>query len=146
MKNIDVTKPRWRYWVNKASEGIRCPRCGMTLELKHQAYMVLIKNLNEIKPIIYGTDGGHFCVSCPSIVLERMKFEHMIQLSVEGNECSYVIPGLIDMEAIPPEKKHIELGDDDNPIPLVEFKEPKKKSVASIGNSKRRKSKKRKRK
>ncbi len=146
MKNIDVSKPRWRYWVKKASEGIKCPRCGMALEQKHQAYAVLIKQHNEIESIICGTDGGYFCVSCPSIVLDRGKFEHMIQLGAEGNKYSYMIPGLIDMEAIPPEKRHVELGEDDNPIPLIEFKEPKKKSGESVSNMNRRKSKKRKRK
>ena len=142
MKNIDVSKPRWRYWVKKASEGIRCPRCGVALEQKHQAYVVLIKHHNEIEPTICGTDGGYFCVSCPSIVLDRGKFEQILQLGAEGNRCSYMIPGLVDMDAIPPEKRHMDLGEDDNPIPLVEFKEPRKKSGSRVSNKSRRKSKK----
>jgi hypothetical protein len=33
------------------------------------------------------------------------------------------------MDAIPVEKRHVELGTDDNPIPLVEFKEPEQKNI-----------------
>jgi hypothetical protein len=57
-----------------------------------------------------------------------------------------MIPGLIDMDAIPPEKRHMELGEDDTPIPLIEFKEPRKKSGSRVSNMKRRKSQKIKRK
>jgi hypothetical protein len=33
----------------------------------------------------------------------------------------FAVMGVIDLAAVPPEKAHLPLGDDDNPIPLVEF-------------------------
>ncbi len=36
-----------------------------------------------------------------------------------GNE--FTVLGVIDLDAIPEEKRHLPLGDDDNPIPLVRF-------------------------
>jgi hypothetical protein len=33
----------------------------------------------------------------------------------------FAVMGVIDLDAVPPEKAHLPLGDDDNPIPLVHF-------------------------
>jgi hypothetical protein len=30
--------------------------------------------------------------------------------------------GIVDLEAVPEDKRHLPLGDEDNPMPLIEFK------------------------
>jgi hypothetical protein len=126
----------WRYWKKKIREGVRCPRCGNPLVQKYQTYLVLLKHGSEIDPFISGTNGGYFCASCPTIVLDREKFEEIIHLSFEKNKLRYMVTGLIDMEAVPPEKRHRVHGEDDNPLPLVEFKEPMKSRRGESGKLK----------
>ena len=146
MKKFDASVRRWRYWVKKARSGMRCPRCGGELESEYHTYVLLIKGAGEIESNICGTGGGYFCLSCPSIILDREKFDDIARLSTEAGDFKYMVPALVDMEAVPPEKRHVELGADDNPIPLVEFKEPRLRSIPSPQTSKRKKAKKRKRK
>lgn len=146
MEKFDISEPRWRYWVKKEKAGMRCPRCGGSVEKKHHSYVLLIKKSNEIDSLICGTDGGLFCVDCPSVVLLREKFEDMIALSGEGGNFSYMVPGIIDLEAIPEEKRRMELGSDENPIPLVEFRKVKKKVESKSSKAKQKKSKRKKRK
>ena len=146
MKKFDASTPRWRYWVKRARSSMRCPRCGGELQSETHTYMVLVKQAGEIESILCGVDGGYFCNSCPSVVLDREKFENLIRAVAEGNDYSYVVPAIVDMDAIPEEKRHVELGSDDNPIPLVEFKEPKMKSISSTRTSKKKKTKRRKKK
>ena len=129
MKNVDFSTPRWRYWISKAKKEMKCPQCGGELESKHQPYVVQVRHAGELESIICGTNGGYFCGSCPSVVLDRDKFESIIMFSIGKNEFSYRVSGLVNMDAIPVEKRHVELGTDDNPVPLVEFKKPKQKNI-----------------
>ncbi|VAW49332.1 hypothetical protein MNBD_GAMMA04-1512 [hydrothermal vent metagenome] len=146
MKKFDVSEPRWRYWVNKEKNGMRCPRCGGSVEKEHHSYMLLIKKSGDIDSLICGTDGGFFCVDCPSIVLVREKFEDMIALSGEGGNLGYMVPGIINLKAISEEKQCMELGSDENPIPLIEFKEAKKKIEVKPNKPKKKGKKRKKRK
>ncbi|KXB08150.1 hypothetical protein AKJ55_01405, partial [candidate division MSBL1 archaeon SCGC-AAA382M17] len=36
-------------------------------------------------------------------------------------DVKYYIAGIVDLEAIPKEKRHLEIGTDENPTPLVPF-------------------------
>lgn len=146
MKKFDASVRRWRYWVRKARSGMRCPRCGGELESEYHTYVLLVKQAGEIESNICGTEGGYFCLSCPSIVLDREKFDDIAKISTQRRDFGYMVPALVDMEAVPPEKSNIEFGSDDNPIPLVEFKEPKLRSIQGTQAPKRKRAKKKKRK
>jgi hypothetical protein len=70
-----------------------------------------------------GGDIGWFCTRCPTAVMNMEKLSEVLQYSLPhwdvGNQ--FVVLGIIDLDAIPEEKRHLPLGDDDNPIPLVQF-------------------------
>ena len=72
---------------------------------------------------IIGTDGGYFCSNCPIVVLDVNKFAELAKASfrVPVEEVQFTVPGIVDLDAIPEEKRNVPLGKEDNPIPLVEF-------------------------
>jgi hypothetical protein len=72
---------------------------------------------------VVGNDMGWFCTHCPTVVINPEQLSDMLQHGLPnwdiGNE--FTALGIIDLDAVPEEKQHLPLGDDDNPIPLVEF-------------------------
>lgn len=68
-------------------------------------------------------DGGHFCPRCPVVVLDQSKFSDFASIGMgsEIRDSKFAVLGLVDLDAIPDGKKNIPLGDEGNPIFLVEF-------------------------
>ena len=68
---------------------------------------------------------GLFCLKCPTVVLGPQVVEEMIsdyvqyQTSKHVESLRYAVVGIMDLDAVPEEKKDIPLGDDGNPIPLI---------------------------
>jgi hypothetical protein len=83
MRKFDVSKPRWRYWISRARKEMKCPRCSTVLEKEQHPYVVLIKQFDETETFICGNDAGYFCSNCPTVVLDRERFERTIKFSVE---------------------------------------------------------------
>ena len=81
-----------------------------------------------------GHDDGFFCPNCPTVVLDFQAIEEMIvdytQRAdyAEGEYVEYTLMGIVDLDAVPEEKKDIPLGDDDNPIPLIKLEPASNKS------------------
>ncbi|MBI4769278.1 MAG: hypothetical protein HY784_02415 [Chloroflexi bacterium] len=73
-----------------------------------------------------GSDFGWFCDNCPAIVINMAKVSKMLEHRLShwevGNE--FAVLGIVNLDAIPEDKRDLPLGDDDNPIPLVEFTYP----------------------
>ena len=40
-----------------------------------------------------------------------------------GNE--FCVEGIVDLDAIPEHKRHLPIGDENNPMPLIEFQQPR---------------------
>jgi hypothetical protein len=61
------------------------------------------------------------------VVLDRKCFEHVIEDAAErpdsgiSGAVQYVVLGAVNLAAVPEDKRHLPIGGDDNPIPLVEF-------------------------
>jgi hypothetical protein len=57
------------------------------------------------------------------VVLDHRRFSDFARLGlgsdIPGGE--FAVLGLVDLDAIPNDKKHLSLGDEGNPIPLVQF-------------------------
>ncbi|MGH9838294.1 MAG: hypothetical protein ACREEM_05885 [Blastocatellia bacterium] len=89
--------------------------------------MVAMQIHGEFEPFIIGNDFGSFCPQCPVVVLDRDRFGKQLVKSLEEEssggriEFAFTVVGIIDLEAIPDDKKDVPIGDDENPIPLVEF-------------------------
>lgn len=106
----------------------KCPLCHSTLENEYHHYIMAIRNGNETTTLAIGNDSGAFCPECPVVVLDRKGFERAIGGIAEespdwgiSGAVSYVVIGIVDMDAVPEDKRHLPMGGDDNPIPLVEF-------------------------
>jgi len=121
---IDITVPRECIYQQFKGHPGPCPRCGGPLQQSNQAYLIVTKRGEEITDsFIIGSDFGWFCTRCPTVIINTDQVSEMLQYSLPhwdvGTE--FAVAGIIDLNAIPEEKRDLPLGDDDNPIPLVEF-------------------------
>jgi len=127
MKEIDVSVPRRMFWSDKLVNKRKCPLCHSMLENKYQTYVMVAQSGEEATPFITGNDNGAFCPECPVVVLDRKSFERAVEELAErpdsriSGSVQFGVLGIVDMDAIPEEKKHLPLGGDDNPISIVEF-------------------------
>jgi hypothetical protein len=73
-----------------------------------------------------GSDFGWFCGACPVVVINSRQVKEMLGHSMShwdvGSE--FCVEGIVDLEAIPQEKRDSPIGGADNPMPLIRFKDP----------------------
>lgn len=99
-----------------------CPECGHELEPEVHAYVVLTRQKDRIKDYLIENEGGYFCGRCPVVVLHRNIFEEYIeQVEPDTHDLEFNVMGLVDVDAIPEEKKGLPFNDETNPVPLVQF-------------------------
>ena len=72
-------------------------------------------------PFIISNDGGWFCPTCPVVVLDYEDFLEGVLAAGASQGTVFTVAGIVDWEAIPEEKSDEPIGEEDNPIPLVEF-------------------------
>lgn len=121
-KKFDASIPRRMYWSNEIKNKKRCPECNSKLEEEYHTYLLIIKGGNEFESFITGHDGGYFCPKCPVIILDYKTFSEIASATdIISSSFEFTVAGIVDIDAIPPDKSHLPLGDDDNPIPLVKF-------------------------
>jgi hypothetical protein len=121
---IDITIPRECVYQEFEEQPGPCPRCGGPLRSHRATYLVITQHGEEMADnFMIGGDIGWFCARCPTVVInpeEVTKYlAHRLPHWDIGEE--FVVVGMVDLDAVPKEKHHLPLGDDDNPIPLVEF-------------------------
>ncbi len=134
MKKFDPAIPRQMFWSNDVGGKSHCPRCFASLENEHHIFVMATRKANDIGSFIVGNNAGYFCPKCPTIVIDGDTFAAFVQASLGLEaDAEFTILGLVDLEAVPNEKRSLPLGGDENPIPLVQF------SNMSDGKSKRRK-------
>jgi hypothetical protein len=124
LKLIDITTPRECVYQEFEEQPGPCPRCGGPLQQSSQTYLVVTQREKETADsFMIGGDIGWFCTRCPTVVInpeEVTKFlMHPLPHWDVGTE--FALAGIVDLDAIPKEKRDLPLGDDDNPISLVEF-------------------------
>ena len=121
---IDASIPRECIYQEFEKQPGPCPRCGGPLQSHSATYLVDTRRGTEITDsFIVGGDMGWFCARCPTVVINSEEMTEFLTHRLPhwdiGEE--FAVVGIIDLDAIPEEKRHLPLGDDDNPIPLVEF-------------------------
>src|SRR5262245_10479634 len=128
MKKFDASVPRRMFWSDKLVNKKKCPLCHSRLENEYHHYIMAIQSGKEITTLATGNDSGAFCSECPVVVLDRKGFELVTERIVKESPdweisggVSFVVIGIVNMDAVPEDKRHLPLGGDDNPIPLVEF-------------------------
>ncbi len=101
-----------------------CPRCGRSLEQKNQVYLVETwRGREQADSFVVGHDLGWFCRGCPTIVIDPKEVSNFLKHRLPHWDVGeqFVLLGIVHLDAVPEEKAHLPLGEDDNPIPLVEF-------------------------
>jgi hypothetical protein len=140
---IDPSIPRYRFWSDDVGGKEACPKCGHALVNEQQTYVMVVRQGGRIEPFVVGGKAGFFCPQCPAVVLDREKFEELARIGMKNDRPGhFTILGLLDMAAIPPEKRNQPLGSAGNPMPLVKFIDDAKKGgePASKGKTASRKS------
>ena len=96
-----------------------CPVCNSKTQNEYRSYMVAIEEKGKRDALMMGGKVGFFCPNCPVVVLETETIEEMIASYTQNEDFRYVVMGIVDMDAVPEDKRAVPLGDDDNPIPLI---------------------------
>jgi hypothetical protein len=121
---IDITIPRECIYQEFERQPGPCPRCSGPLQQSRQTYLVATRRGKELTDnFIVGSDMGWFCARCPTVVINPEKVSELLihPLPRWDIGTGFAVVGIIDLDAIPEDKRNLPLGDDDNPIPLVEF-------------------------
>ena len=121
---IDITVPR--ECIHQRFEGRPgpCPRCGGRLQQSNQTYMVATRRGKKIADaFVMGNDMGWFCTRCPTVVINPDEVSDFLVHGLPhwdiGDE--FVVLGVVDLDAVPEEKRDLQLGTDENPYPLIQF-------------------------
>jgi len=118
---IDLSKPKRSYYSKE--NGLQfCPECGSELLKENCTIFLCIKSKSDEAGFLTNHSGSHFCRQCPVVVFERDQVEEAAKIAIrENHTVQYIIGGIVNLDAIPEEKKHLEIGGNENPLPLVRF-------------------------
>ena len=120
-QKFDLSIPRRRYYSEECGLA-SCPECGLPLIEDSCTVIIAAKSDTDEGEFMSNMTGSHFCNSCPVVVFDSDKIEQAARHGMRGDaNLRYVIGGIIDFNAIPQEKRHLEMGIDGNPVPLVNF-------------------------
>jgi hypothetical protein len=101
-----------------------CPKCGGTLEQAHVPFMVLTRTSSQLDDSFLISLDGWFCTSCPVVVFNQAKLRQMMMVSKPdwkvGQE--FLVAGVMNLDAIPENKRDIPIGSPGMPNVLVKFR------------------------
>jgi hypothetical protein len=122
MSTIDISILRKMYWSDVLTSPESCPECASSLIKQRQTFLLYTKQKNkEEESFMTGNEAGSFCPNCPTIVLDKQEFNTIVGAISGSTSTMYLVAGIVNLAAVPEDKADIPLGDEDNPIPLVEF-------------------------
>ncbi len=99
-----------------------CPECGLPLTLDNCTVFIAAKSDTYENEFMTNLTDSHFCKSCPVVVFNSDKIEEAVIIgSKREDNLRYLICGIVNFNAIPEEKRHLEIGIEGNPVPLVHF-------------------------
>lgn len=114
--------PRKMYWSTELDKPKFCPACQRSLEQEFHSYMIVIRHQGNMEPFVTGNEGGWFCKQCPIVVLDHECFSEAAAVGARtGKDVQFLVFGIVDLQAVPKDKRHIPFDDDTNPVPVVEF-------------------------
>ena len=114
--------PRKMYWSDDVRGTRLCPDSHARLVPKQRAYLLVVRHGKSLDSRLVGSAGGHFCPACPVVVLDRKQFNDYVAASPDIRAGSfYMVPGLLDLSAVPEGKRDSPFDEVDNPLPLVMF-------------------------
>ena len=123
MPNIKIQ--REAVYKDFADEPGPCPKCGNVLEQANLPYMVVTRTGNRLEDsFLISGDFGWYCQSCPVLVLNRAKLSKMMGFGKPGWKVGqeFSVMGVMNLDAIPENKRDIPLGSPGMPNVLVKFR------------------------
>ena len=121
-KRFPASLPRRMYWSDEVGGCASCPECGGGLEREQHTYVAATRRHGGTDMHVIGNDDGHFCGRCPVVVLDRGAFEDLLAVATRGSDgVRYAVMGIVDIDAVPEDKRSLPFDDNTNPLPLVEF-------------------------
>jgi len=113
---------RRRKYNSVESETMLCPECNSELIDDGCTILLAVKSDTDEGEFMTNLTGSHFCSNCPVVVFDKAKVEQAASLAIKGEKnLQYLIAGIVDLNSIPKERKHLGIGTDENPVPLAEF-------------------------
>lgn len=138
---FDLSIPRRRYFSEDCGLFF-CPECGAALVKGKCTVLIVAQSDTDEGEFMSNMTGSRFCNSCPVVVFDTDMIEQAAILGLKVREDSnlrYLVAGILNLEAIPKNKRHLEIGIEDNPMPLVQFlpdlNKATAKSVEKIGRN-----------
>ncbi len=121
---VDLKIPRDCFIQDFTGAPGQCPRCDSPLTQQFATYLIATRRGKQATDsFIMSSDFGWYCEKCPTVVINARLVDDMLGSGLAhwktGNE--WAVLGTVDLDAVPPNKRDVLLGEDDNPIPLVEF-------------------------
>lgn len=121
---IDIRTPRQAVYRSFEDKPGACPACGGELLQSMQTYMVATRQGKRLADsFMLGSDFGWFCRSCPLVVINTAEVGKMLSFGKArwkiGSE--FLVLGIVDLDAVPTDKRRLPIGAPGNPIPLIEF-------------------------
>jgi hypothetical protein len=107
-KQFDPAIPRRMYWGNHLKNPQVCPECSQPLTAERHTYVIAAQEKGQINSFAAINEGGHFCATCPVVVLDNAVFNQITQESPDISR--FQVMGLID-----------EAKTTDDDIAIVEF-------------------------
>lgn len=133
-RKFDLSIPRRMYYSNEYSLTF-CPECSSELIEEQCPILLCVKSDHDESEFITNLSGSHFCMKCPVVVFDSNKVEQAVQLGIRKDKnIRYAIAGIVDWDAIPDDKKNLEIGSDENPLPLVSFLPERNKQTITTDN------------
>jgi hypothetical protein len=119
---IDVTIERECFYQAFEGHPGPCPRCGQPLQQSYQSCVIGTRRGSRITDsFLMGSDFGWFCPRCPTVVIDPTKVKRQLEhpLPQWDTGTDFAVLGLANLDAVPPERDDVPLGNEDNSIPLV---------------------------
>ncbi len=95
-KKFDPAIRRRMYWAKSLKEPTICPECGAALSTEVHAYAIAAQEKGQISSFAASNNGGHFCATCPVVVLDNDVFNEITKESPDITR--FQVMGIIDVE------------------------------------------------
>ncbi|MCB0596555.1 MAG: SEC-C domain-containing protein [Phaeodactylibacter sp.] len=118
---INIAEPKRLYYSHEFSLD-SCPECKGPLTEEGCTILLAARSEKDEAEFLTNLNGSHFCEQCPVVVFDSSKVEQAVISGLKDDSIfQYAIVGIVDLEAVPKEKRSLQLGTDENPLPLIRF-------------------------
>ena len=101
---------------------MNCPECGAETKEENCTVLLAVQADTDQGEFMTNVPHGYFCETCPVVVFDEAKIDFAVKaVMLLPSYNMGVVCGIVDLGSIPHEKSYLELGTDENPLPLVPF-------------------------